>query len=896
MPGLFERMGSLFGGEEEARRPRRDADRGGRRISREHPTEFRDILQQQLREARKRESPLFHLKNIKKAESELLPALEDRIDRQELGRTARLRARPLVEGILQGIVPPRKKRTIPVSASKGGRPEYSPALLAQLDYGRHKKHGSLRLRMGEMILAAERIRDALLRLTRETKKELERASSQEEKDRIRDAHRHARLSLIREIKTTQTEFLGSTKQLDAFLQSAEQQKEKPSFFRDALESARDFLSGSSKKGAPKTAAPLIRKKQAGGRAKKAVKGSARGVEGIPEPLAGLGQAVQQVWSRLSGTKKPHATFEELYTAIEQSIAGISDIEEKVAARVQGAPPATGEPPAPPQGDQDDGTQKQPADSESKPSSDEKAAVFTPLASRILGREELKGISPDGLRAHIMDRLLAITQSTVLGGAKFDLMTKDEFEKSITTVIQDSSTTYGHLDEFYSFLTEEINQLNSNPQSTTFKGGVLLAIFTRTVQIVGGERNMRLHSGKAIGDFLGRAGVIEKKEMIDGNQFRELLEAYIQKPERTDSEIAGLLGKLRIIEVLWTSEAFGDLNERLAPVAGVAREIIQKELDRRKNIPSARGRILFRLGFSVREDQPIPQEQFEEALVLWLSEPGRDISEFQKALDVITDLAKQEKDNQHIQELYKNVSARISVRIDAPAPPKREAVIDIEYGKLLKALGIQALETPVSPDAAQVHVDTWLAGVPNWSDDQLRTAFAAVNVLILKEGMAGIHEEDDSSPLLPFLKAMSSYLKEERGRRPSFALGAGKPPDVSGAIAGTQAQERVGWAGAEDASPKQAEAPIPLQVQPTVIRGSILRRFDIPGADVAVGKKYFTNRLNEWLALSRTTTAEKERFRAFCEDELTLLAAMNVGRKTEKESIFNEAIRIVGGDK
>jgi hypothetical protein len=882
-------MGSFFVGEQDARRPRRDADREGRRISREHPSEFGDILRQQLREARMQEKPLFHLKNIRKAEGELLPALEGRIDRHELNR----RARPLVENFLRGVIPDvfrsKDKRVVrvPVRASKRGRPEYSPALLSRLDYaGKKGAHGSLRLRMGELMLAREKIRDALLRLTEQKKDDIEHTSSREEKDAVRDTHRHRRLALLRELKETQTELLEKTKALDIFSQTKERSGAAPSLLNDAYDRARGFLTGASPKTPKKVAAP-VRGGTPRGSGKKSSAGSPRGAQQIPDPLFGIGQAVQRAWSRLSGTQSPRASLEELYTAIEQGLARIADIEQRFAEKVEGAAQQSGGKHSDALGDPDEteaGASGPTSDSVSAASADEKAAVFTPLASRILGREELKGISPDGLRSHIMARLLLVTGSGAGEATQHDLMTKAEFEKELADILRDPHTTEQHFDDFNTFLDQEISQLNSNPQSTTFKGGMLLSIFTRTVQMVAGERQTRLHTAQVAGDFLRRVGILPSSEKVDVSHFAEHVEAYVRVPGRTDQEIAILFNQLNQATISWGIE------ERLVEIFSDGKKIVSEELERRKKLRAARGVLLFHLGISQKQDQPIPQEQFEEAFALWLSDPGRTIQEFQDGVRALASAAAQEKDNQHIRDLYANVGQRIASRIhDMSGSGKEELherLIETELGILIHDLGIQKSQAPISPSAAQTHVDAWLAGAPQWSDQELKAAFSAVSSLLVKEGMEEI-QTGAQSPFLPFLRAVSAHLKEERARRPSFfsdASSQSSPTEQRGTS--VSAVETAGDHTSVD-EPKNEYPDIEdmLGQQLNVLRGRILQRFDISGADVAVGEKYFMNRLHEWLSSPQTSDEDRRSLLGFCQQGISALGRIHSSRKSQKKTFL-----------
>lgn len=869
MAGLLERF---FGGEREA--PKRGTPRTseGKRMSREHPREFRDVLREQLLAERMKEKPLFQLNEIKKAERALLPALEERVDRHELDR-----GRPLAREVLRGTIPDRigrkKKRTVDVTlpATRRGRPRYSPALLTKMDYGSMGRHDSLRLTIGELLLGKEKLRALLLALTQETNEKTEQADSIEEKNTIRDDHRHKRLALLRELRETQAELLETTKALDTFLKIVEQQKEKPSLVRNALDLARNFLAGTSSQKTPKSVRSMIQGKKKRGGPETKNKDRKKSTS-----LVRMGSAVQATWQKLTGTKKPHATIEELYATIEEGLLKLTDIEQKAAARISGGTqpfpetPITGVlPESPPV--QEPEQQKIPV---SQTDAEMKAAVFPPIALHILPREQLKGMSPDGLRYYIVNRLMRITGADKTPMDQHGLMLKDEYERALTNFLQDPRITEAEFDAFNTFLHEEISELESKP-STTFKGGGgILGIFTRTIQMIAGERQMRHHTAEISGDFLRRAGIIEKKEKVERGQFLELLEEYIRKPERKDQEIASLLNKVKTTETLWTSDAFGDMKERLSPIVIDAKELVHKELDRRKKVLSARGSLLSNLGFSVKEDQQILQEQFDEAITMWINDPRQRLVDFHAALETVSQFAEREKDNQHITELYKNVAKRITARIHDLTPNKQEGLVELELGKLLKNLGIQQSEAPVSPSAAQLHADTWLNGVPEWSDNELRNSFAAVNALIAKEGMVSIRTGNDS-PFLPFLRAVNTRLKEERLRRSSLNVST------------LHAQESAPLIKKEEKIDERIQE---LFIQsPAMIRGELLTIFGIPGADIAVGERYFINRLNEWLELPETTEKQKRDLLVFCQVGTSIGEASQISKKRQKQRIFDQIL-------
>ncbi|MBI4250782.1 hypothetical protein HY622_04290 [Candidatus Uhrbacteria bacterium] len=863
MPGLLERF--FDRGSEIPRKPHHAE---GRRASRKHPPEFKDILAAEVAELRRKDKPLHHLKTIKEAERSLLPTLEGRVDKTTLDAAGN----PLAKKVLTGLYdffgsPKSKEANLHVPRSKKGLPEYSPALLARLDYRGVGKHDTLRVHMGALMLEREKLRKKLLQLTQKTNRQLERAVNDEEKEAIQDRHRHARLDLIRQLREAQGLMLSKTKELDAFVVRREKQKkERPSILKDAFEHARNFLRGTSTR---KTAKRKTTPEQ-------------------ERTLTALGGALQSTWSKLVGTQNAQPSREELYAIIENGLQGIASIEKRVAARVGKVQPksesSTGgvSDETPP----DTGLKKESA----VPAADgeTKAAVLTPIASRILPREQLKGMSPDGLRYYLANRLEQIVGTTAASAMEGGLMTKDEYEKTMTRILEDIHTTGLNIDTFSTFIHEEISELESKP-GTTFKGsGGILGIFTRTVQMVASERQIRNVTDQISGDFLWHAGITEKKEKIERVQLRDLLKSYVSEPKRTDQEIAALLKKLKATEVLWASDAFGDIKDRLAPIARDAQDIINQELARRKEMPVARGALLFHLGFSAKEVQHIPQEQFDEAITLWLKEPNRPVSEFQHALEVVNQLAARKTDNQHIAELYTNVSQRITDRIDALTKPKdtgtHEKIIHAEFGKLLKDLGIQATETPASPEAAQLHVNQWLSGVPEWSDDALRTTFAAVNALIAREGMDELHTQKESA-FLPFLREVSAYLKNVRAERRARAATPARSHSDQ-----TDLTQRDTNGEQEITEADQTQKLLDLTAQPSVIRGAILQRFAIPGADVAVGEKYFENRIKEWFALPTTTTDEKDRFAAFCKEQLMQIETITISKKRQKREIFERAIQ------
>lgn len=85
------------------------------------------------------------------------------------------------------------------------------------------------------------------------------------------------------------------------------------------------------------------------------------------------------------------------------------------------------------------------------------------------------------------------------------------------------------------------------------------------------------------------------------------------------------------------------------------------------------------------------------------------------------------------------------------------------------------------------------------------------------------------------------------------------------------------------------------VQSSELRARILQRIGSPDTEVAVGQKYFENRLHEWMQFPTTTDQQKQDALKDIQEELREIESdSGVRKRTEKIKIFQRAEDILGG--